>query len=151
MATSITSNSDPGVNFFLRPDTRYSINVLLKTKSKMESNDVGDIFFQFLRSLDQTILLDNDPRLKMTDDSQSRLTLECVKTAARDISEISQDPDAIFQNLDTSKFHLIYRAVAWSRRTPVWSGNEHFVCIYHNQKGCYFRLSFDSFTFNTLL
>ena len=135
-----TASSLQGLDIFLRPDSKYSINVILRTHSKMDSNDVGYKFMRFLRSLDPTIHSKNDPRLLMTDDNQSRLTIESVKNHARDISSISSDPDTIFYNMDTSNFHLIYRAVNWSRRTPVWSDVDFFVISNNNNKGCYFHL-----------
>lgn len=107
----------------------------MRTCLKLDSNEVANKFQKFLLSLDQTIHSKKDSRLLMTDDCQSRLTLKTVKTADRDISSISCDPDAIFFNVDNSKLNLIYRAVYWARRTPVWSDVDFFVISNNNNKG----------------
>jgi hypothetical protein len=70
----------------------------------------------------------------MTEDNQKRLSIDSVKNSDRDITAITTDPEAVHFNMDSSKFHLIFRAANWARKTPVWSDIDFFVIVNNQQK-----------------
>lgn len=130
-----TSSDQSTVNeFFVRKDFRYSLRICMRYPHYIDTTEVADFFLEFLMSQDQTISSLEDPRLLKSEFNEDRLRIENVKYAKREITSITSDPDAVYFNLDTDSFNLIFLAADWARRTPIWSDYASFVLENYRQK-----------------
>lgn len=102
---------------------------------KIETVEVADFFLEFLKSLHEEVLDDDDPRLLKTDDNEDRLTISSVHDSARMIKEITSEPEAAIFNLKKDQLNLIYVTADWAKRTPEWDDYHLHVLQNYSRRG----------------